>query len=63
MTRRDFDYGVGRMMPCSYSNEECDNYDRPRGTWPRDEKRIEEKQTSEGKQINADHQGQTKEAA
>lgn len=52
------------MMPTSFSNEECDNYDRPRGTWPRDEKRIEdETKTSEWKQGNADHQGQTKEAA
>lgn len=64
MTRRLFDEGLGRMVPASFANEQCDDYDRPRATWPRDDQQPKETTTNERKQgpSDADHQRTTEEA-
>lgn len=64
MTRRLFDEGTCRMVPASFANEQCDDYDRPRATWPQDDQQPKET-TNERKQGegNADHQGQAEKAS
>lgn len=63
MTRRLFDDGTCRMVHASFANEQCDDYDRPRATWPRDDQQPTET-TNERKQgpSDADHQRTTTEA-
>jgi hypothetical protein len=50
------------MVPAYFANEQCDDYDRPRATWPRDDQ--QKATTNERKQgtEDADHQRTTTEA-
>ena len=63
MTRRLFDEGLGRTVPAYFANEQCDDYDRPRATWPQDHQQPKET-TNERKQggEDADHQRTTTKA-
>lgn len=51
------------MVPASFANEQCDDYDRPRATWPRDDQQ-KATTTNERKQgtSDADHQRTTTKA-